>query len=291
MMCRVCTRNNLRSVGSGLFVSDFASVPSVYSKACVTTSSLSFSCATSNLFPLFSDCSWDGDVTLSSCLRIFGTSGLARLAHAVHVACYWHGVVAATCLAGWLRPVKEAIVHEAIAWKEILEKSSEVCIVRPVFKTKGPAIVEVTGEHGGVALAQGLHGCGSLAFHNLVVLLFLAGCLKTLPGQLTTIEIHKHISNGLQVIPAALFDTKVSVNGGVAGSACETLVLTVGNMLLGPCVTVLLCQTKVDDVDNVRLLAGANKEVVRLDVPVNEVLRVEVLDSVEHLVSDHENSL
>lgn len=42
---------------------------------------------------------------------------------------------------------------------------------------------------------------------------------------------------------------------------------------------VLFCQTEVDHVDDVRLLANAHQEIVRLDIPVQDVLVVNDLDS------------
>ena len=48
-------------------------------------------------------------------------------------------------------------------------------------------------------------------------------------------------------------------------------------MLVGACIAVLLCQSKVNDVDQVALLAKAHEEVVRLHITVDEVLRVNEL--------------
>lgn len=43
-----------------------------------------------------------------------------------------------------------------------------------------------------------------------------------------------------------LFDAQMCVDGGVASSARQVLVFSVGDVLSGPVVSVLLCQTKVD---------------------------------------------
>lgn len=49
-------------------------------------------------------------------------------------------------------------------------------------------------------------------------------------------------------------------------------------------VAVFLGQAKVDEVELVAVAADAHQEVVRLDVPVDEVLAVKVLYASDHLV-------
>ncbi len=67
------------------------------------------------------------------------------------------------------------------------------------------------------------------------------------------------------------------VDAGITGSACEILVLSVGDVDVGLRVAVLLRQPKVDDVHLVGPLAEAHEEIVRLDIPVNEALCVHKL--------------
>ncbi len=70
----------------------------------------------------------------------------------------------------------------------------------------------------------------------------------------------------------------MGVDGGVAGGAGEVLILTVGDVLVRAGVTVFLCEAKVDDVDQIALLAEPHQEVVRLHVSVDEVLGVDVFN-------------
>lgn len=69
--------------------------------------------------------------------------------------------------------------------------------------------------------------------------------------------------------------------------------LTVGDVLLGLRITVLLSHAKIDDVDDVGSLGGwaADKEVVGLDVTVDQILLVDCLHAREHLLSHHHHSL
>ena len=81
--------------------------------------------------------------------------------------------------------------------------------------------------------------------------------------------------------PRSLTDAQVGVDGGVAGSASQVLVFPVGDVLVGAGVPVLLGQAEVNDVHQVALLPQPHEEVVGLDVPVYEVLGVDVLDAAD----------
>jgi hypothetical protein len=83
----------------------------------------------------------------------------------------------------------------------------------------------------------------------------------------------------------------VSVDAGIAGGTSQVLVLTVRDVEVRLGVTVLLGETKVDDVDLVAALANAHEEVVRLDVAVDERLGVDVLDAGDELVGEQQDRL
>lgn len=83
----------------------------------------------------------------------------------------------------------------------------------------------------------------------------------------------------------------MSVDGGVAGGAGEILVLSVRDVEVCLGVAVLLCQTKVDDVNLVATLADAHQEVVGLDVAVDEGFGMNVLDAGDELIGQEENGL
>lgn len=83
----------------------------------------------------------------------------------------------------------------------------------------------------------------------------------------------------------------MGVDGGIAGGACEVLILTVGDVLVCSGVTVFLGQAKVDDVDQVALLAKSHKEVVRFHISVDEVLGVDVFNPTDLEHRDEEQNL
>jgi len=107
--------------------------------------------------------------------------------------------------------------------------------------------------------------------------LFLGGGFEALPGESTAKEVHQNISKGLEVVPARLLDTQVSIDGGITSSTRKVLVLPVWNMKVGLRVTELFSKTEVDDVDLIAALANAHQEIVRLDIAVNKIAGVDVL--------------
>ena len=78
---------------------------------------------------------------------------------------------------------------------------------------------------------------------------------STVPGIRTLQEVHEYVSQRLHVVPSRLLDAQVRVDRGVSGGPGEVLVLPVRNVLMRAIVTKLFCQSKIDGVDKVALLA------------------------------------
>jgi hypothetical protein len=85
----------------------------------------------------------------------------------------------------------------------------------------------------------------------------------------------------LKIISARLLASKMRVDTHVASGTRKRFAFPVRDVLLRLGVTVLLGHTKVDNVDNIGALRAraADKEVIGLDVPVDEVLLVDGLNS------------
>ncbi len=89
------------------------------------------------------------------------------------------------------------------------------------------------------------------------------------------------------------------VDGDVASGARQTLVVLVGDVSAGLRVAVAFGQAEVDRVERVGVAPEAQKEVLRLDVAMNEIPGMYVLQSRDllcnsvsyHLVGDHEGAL
>mmetsp|Transcript_34126 Transcript_34126/g.77870 ORF Transcript_34126/g.77870 Transcript_34126/m.77870 type:complete len:229 (-) Transcript_34126:419-1105(-) len=186
-------------------------------------------------------------------------------------------------------PVEHKVILVTFTEEQVFQQPAQVGIVWTVLKAQASTVVEVGHELSRKVLAQHFYGCGHLLLHDLLVFFLLGVGLQALPRQAATIEVHEHIANGLQVIPPALLDPQVGIHTCIASCPCQVLVLPIRNVLLCLRVPVLLSKTEVNDVNLIGLLAKANEEVVRLDVAVNEVLGMNVLDAIDHLVCQHQD--
>ena len=71
----------------------------------------------------------------------------------------------------------------------------------------------------------------------------------------------------------------MGVDTGVTGGSSQVLVFPVRDMEMTLWVAVLLCQSKINDIDLVSTLANAHQKVVGLDIAVNEVLGVDIFNA------------
>lgn len=99
---------------------------------------------------------------------------------------------------------------------------------------RNSSFVHLLGVFPFVLLFSSVDGC------NLTPLCLNASHLQPLPGKRSPQEVHEHIAQRLEVITSALLNAQVCVYRCIAGSACETLVLTVRDVDVGLWVTVLL---------------------------------------------------
>mmetsp|Transcript_45656 Transcript_45656/g.128936 ORF Transcript_45656/g.128936 Transcript_45656/m.128936 type:complete len:285 (-) Transcript_45656:452-1306(-) len=185
-------------------------------------------------------------------------------------------------------PVEDEVVLVSLPEEEVLEEAAQVGVVRAVLKAQAAAVVQIRHELEWEVFAEYFDGRGHFLLHDLLVLLLLGVGLEPLPRQTPTVEVHQHVTQRLQIVASRLFDSEVCVDGCVSSGAGEVLVFAVGDVLLRLGVAVLLGQSEIDDVHNLCLLAESDEEVVGLDIAMDEVLGVDVLDAVQHLVGEHE---
>lgn len=73
----------------------------------------------------------------------------------------------------------------------------------------------------------------------------------------------------------------MSVYASISGSACQVLAISVGNMLAFR-VLEALCKSEINDEDAVfGLFSAPNKEIIRLDVSVNNSFIMNFLNSLQ----------
>ena len=82
----------------------------------------------------------------------------------------------------------------------------------------------------------------------------------------------------------------MSIDGGVSSGSGQVLSFSVRNVFSIP-LDVPFGKAEVENEDLVAGFVEADAEVVRLDVPVNEVAVVDVLNSLNHLVDEDEDGL
>ena len=113
----------------------------------------------------------------------------------------------------------------------------------------------------------------------MIVFLLLGSSLETLPWQGTTKEVREDIGQGFKVIATCLLNSQMGVDGHITSRASKILVLPVGNMEMSLLAVELLGETKIDNIELIASFTDAHKGVVRLDVAMNEILRMYVFDS------------
>lgn len=200
-------------------------------------------------------------------------------------------------------PVKDVVILESFTDKQVTEDLAEVRVVRLVIETKGTSVVQVDGKLVRKSTAKNLGWGRHLLFHDAVILLLLGSSLQSLPGEGAAAEIEHDVSKGLHVITARLFceivspnllspghylltDSQMSVDGRIAGSSRQVLILTVWNVKVRLRVTIFLCQSKVDDIDLISTLPNPHQEVVRLDITMDKRFGVNVLDTGNELIGE-----
>lgn len=136
------------------------------------------------------------------------------------------------------------------------------------------------------SLTQLLDGTLLLYASDFSVFFGLAFYLNSLPGQFPSHEIEQQETQGFQVVLPALFVTHMRGNAGIARGAHQRFALLERNMRPSFGITIAFSQSKIDDVDNILLVALADHKVVGLDVSVDEALAMDGLQPVNNLDAD-----
>lgn len=118
------------------------------------------------------------------------------------------------------------------------------------------------------------------------------GALYPRPREAPFQEVDQHVPNRLQVIPSAVRTAFVYVQTGIAKSSNKAFpVFHLVHMRFGLWVHVPCSHSQINSVDLVEFLPQSHDEILRLDVPVQVPLVMQVLDIRDDLVCDHQDSL
>mmetsp|Transcript_3289 Transcript_3289/g.5876 ORF Transcript_3289/g.5876 Transcript_3289/m.5876 type:complete len:214 (+) Transcript_3289:313-954(+) len=181
-------------------------------------------------------------------------------------------------------PIKSKVVQVTLAKIEILQQLSQVNIIRAILETQAAAVMQIACKLWWIMLAEGLDWNGHLLLPQLNI-------FETLPRQIPTIEIHQHITHSLQVIPSALLNTKLRIDTRISCCAYEAFPFTIRNVLLRLRVSKSLRKSEINYANQACHLAQANTEITWLDISMDEILAVHILETIDHLISQHQHGL
>ena len=183
----------------------------------------------------------------------------------------------------WRAQLKVVALHAA------LEEREDVAVVGVGCERQPTAVVHELLELGRLVQAELIDGHLLLLALDVIIFFVLRASWEALPRKRSAQEVEQHVANRLQVVPAGLLVTDVRADGGVPGRASQVLSFAEGDVLaLG--VLVALGETEVNDVNVVfSALIPANKEVVWLDIAMDNPLLMHFLNTVD-LRSAHDNT-
>mmetsp|Transcript_31907 Transcript_31907/g.77324 ORF Transcript_31907/g.77324 Transcript_31907/m.77324 type:complete len:272 (+) Transcript_31907:158-973(+) len=184
------------------------------------------------------------------------------------------------------------VVGVSLRPKQVAEHASQIGNIGLGLKFERAAVSQVFRKLRRTSLAQGRNGNGLFLFHNELV--FLGGRLglESLPWKSSLEEINQDITNRLEIISSRLFHSQVIVNGSITRSTSKRSSFTLRNVLKGTRVAITLGKTEINAIDKVTIASSTiSDKVGRLDISVNQVARVHQLDTLQKLISHHQDSL
>mmetsp|Transcript_111386 Transcript_111386/g.311307 ORF Transcript_111386/g.311307 Transcript_111386/m.311307 type:complete len:290 (+) Transcript_111386:3-872(+) len=180
----------------------------------------------------------------------------------------------------WGEPLELVVFAWSESLPHVLEELPKSFVVGAFGEVQAPARLQVDAELVREARAEVAEGHRLLLLADLPVLLLLGLRIQAGPRQHATEEVEEHVADGLEVVATALLHAAVRVDGGVARRAGEAQARADRDVGL---LVVALAQSEVDHVQVVDLLLDAPHEVLRLDVPMDHALGVQVLRAAEEL--------
>ena len=79
------------------------------------------------------------------------------------------------------------------------------------------------------------------------------------------------------------------INAGIAGSAREIFVFPIRNVLVRTWIAVLFGQAKINDMNDTLPFAESNQKIVGFDISMNERFGMDVFESAQQLIGQHED--
>jgi hypothetical protein len=187
-------------------------------------------------------------------------------------------------------PVELAISRPARLRHKSSPEALEIVVIRALFEIQILAVIQILVELLWRPTTQLLYGSLNLLLLDSVVLVVLVFSSEALPRQRAFQEVEQDVAKGLYIVSPSLLDSNVRVHTSVASRSSQRLVISVRDVIACLGVFVALGEAEVDHETCVPLVIVSHQEVIRLHVTMQEVVRVQVLETGEHLISQHANS-
>mmetsp|Transcript_52134 Transcript_52134/g.130981 ORF Transcript_52134/g.130981 Transcript_52134/m.130981 type:complete len:225 (-) Transcript_52134:504-1178(-) len=194
-------------------------------------------------------------------------------------------------LLGQGRLISESATGGVLPYGDLLEQPPQIIVVWSFVELHPSAVGQVGGKLAWQSSAQDVYWCSHFLLADLFVFVLLRFGPHALPWECPLEQVDAHIADGLDVVTAGLHDAQVGVDRAIAGCARQILPFPVWDVLPSGTLTIALGQPEVDDGDVACPFPRAQKEIVGLDVSVDEAVRVDVLHRTDHLISSDEGGL
>lgn len=186
-------------------------------------------------------------------------------------------------------PVVLVIIFVSESFEQVLEQGSQIGIVWLVFELQCSAVRAILDELIREALAEVFNFGHDFLFLDLFILLLDVFGSEIHPWERAAQEVHEHIAEAFNIVSSGLLNTQMGRDRSITGGTGQTFAFTVLDVLSSGG-HVLFGKTKIKDEDSVRVLVDPKSKVVWLDISVDNSARVDVLDTLDHLVGNHEDS-
>jgi hypothetical protein len=151
-------------------------------------------------------------------------------------------------------------------------------------------------------LAECLDGGWDFFFHDFLILILFVRCLKILPGEGTSQEIHhdvpewfKIISSSLKLDKSYLFYSQMCIYWSITCCSCKIFSLFIWDVF-SILLYISFCQSKINyinfmcsTISNHIPLSCSNQEVIRLYISMQKMTRMNIFNSLNHLICQHQH--
>mmetsp|Transcript_2859 Transcript_2859/g.10917 ORF Transcript_2859/g.10917 Transcript_2859/m.10917 type:complete len:231 (-) Transcript_2859:766-1458(-) len=185
-------------------------------------------------------------------------------------------------------PIIAVVLYETPHFEKPLEQLSQIFVVWSVSESKGATVLDVLHKFVRNATAQCLDWCILLHVCHFSVLFLLCFCSHSLPWKRSLQEVYQNISEAFQIVPARLLVSHVGEYTGVSKSSCQRLSITERNMHAS--VFENFGKTKINEEHLAAVLPYSHQKIVGLNISVDNISRMQIFQSLDHLVSKHDYS-